>query len=295
MKRFFYNVYGYTIGINVDMPLLTPIRSSEYDYLFNVEYVNSVENESIALKNDRGIVSISLGMYADIVIDNITKTVTYHAVDYESFFSTVFNIPFSVIHLLNNEFLIHSSSILYEEGVICFLGDKGTGKSTLVSIMSEKCESVDFFSDDTIRIDKDLRGYWAHNLLKLDNDILGDISQDRLTEHYNVSGKRYILYDSPREGKKVKALVFCERNSSIREHRIDEINGEVLRNAYLIKNIIGVRFLDSVFLGKALRETKNYFKRLRLFRLRLPNSMDYLLQNISVIKEDVIKTIQNLY
>lgn len=66
MSKQFYNIYGYIVMSNIEMPLLNHIDCSAYDYVLNVIYVESVQNKVIKFKRENNKYFIKLNNYANV-------------------------------------------------------------------------------------------------------------------------------------------------------------------------------------------------------------------------------------
>lgn len=262
-----------------------------YDYSLEVIYSSTGIANTFNSKMDGNNLYVNMNEFASLKINILEKSIVCFARDYESFFSTFFNIPFSALFLLKGEFLLHTSSILHNDNIICISAEKGTGKSTLVAML-EKMDDINFFADDTLRLDHQLYGYPPHQLMKLHSDVTEHVSSEKLTGYHNVLQKNYIKYSHMPKGKRpVKALIFYSRNKNINAHRIVKIENNIVINLKFIKNIVGTVSLSPLFANQIINTTKDVYSKLNCYKLEMPDSLDYLLSNLGNLKSDILEIV----
>lgn len=143
-----YKIYNYVIKSNIDLNRLEPVFSqTTYDISFNFflkSNLNFKEYCEFEMIDKYYIINLYKIIYK---INLLGNEIEVYCDDLEYFYSTCYNLPFSIIFYINGNLLLHSSSIEINDKIIAFFGKKGQGKTTLVASMSKL---YNFYSDDTV-------------------------------------------------------------------------------------------------------------------------------------------------
>lgn len=275
---FYYKIYGMAFETNVEINLLQKLNDKPIG-----------TNPRIILKNQINFLDdgIKINKLNDKYILSISNTLSYtideneiccYTKDYQSFISTLFNIPFSIFFLLRGEFLLHASSIVYNKKLILFCAKKGVGKSTLVNMLNNK--ELMLFGDDTIRVTNSNVGYRAFNYSKLYYETsldLGCITSSQT----NLAGKHYIYFDCNLEQASIGKLCLLTRDEKT---YIEPLNNH---KDFFKKNIVGIEYMPVELLQKILTIENDSCK---AYLLHINNDYrKYLLEKDVLI--DIIKNI----
>lgn len=231
--------------------------------------MNDVESP-ITVERLEGYYRIDLGKYAQYIVYTSRNRIECFAEDFESFFSTIFNLPFSIFFMTRDEVLLHACSMYYNGGLICFAGNKGVGKSTLSHLLDG--DDFRLYSDDTLRISNNV-GYRAHNLMKLTQETVDKLSVKDILGVRNVAGKAYRRLISDHFQVPLKAIILLKRNSHGISMNI--VEDELSVKKIYCSNIVGVSMFDSYLLKRLLLLSRNIC--CPVFELNTPESLRQLI------------------
>lgn len=268
---FLYNIYGKRVAINIELPLLHKIVDSNNSELKVHVVFERINGETIIIKEIDRHFSVLLGSLAHYNIDPINDEIHCKAPNFESFFSTFFNIPFSVYSLCKDEVLYHACSLLYKDEVFCLTGDKGVGKSTLTAILNSN-KGFSIFSDDTIHICNCLNVNSAHNLIKQTTETVNALGISTLNVQ-NVAGKLYSSFDEVIGTAKIGKIFHLIRSNELK-FRIRPITSQLKRDSIFKTNIVGISNMPHSLVSKAMKIKPDIS--IRFYELSLPNDLNYL-------------------
>jgi len=287
-----YNLYGKIFDVNIKLNLLNEIHmvyDCESVYL-NVEFKNISSFGMYIERLDDNVYAVMLDDFAHYIIDIKNQFIQCTARSYETFFSTFFNIPFSVYCILSNEILLHSCVMTnLNESFYCFVGEKGVGKSTLTTLLSD--QNLRLYSDDTICMNSHGKAFRGHNYIKYTRETTVAIREScfKLTDNYNAVGKQYGIIDTKEVLGKVDAIIKINRTSTIDYPMLKEIESKMICKSIFYGNIVGSSYFDRHLLE--LMYDIRMPEGIRFFILQVPNTLDLLLDNISFIKKDLLEKI----
>lgn len=280
---FCYNLYGKYVITNVKLPLLCNIvDSNKVDLTVQVDF-DIVTGDTISIKEKASQYIIELGSLATYCIDPTNNIITCKAQNFESFFSTFFNIPFSVYCLCKNEILYHACSLIYDNKVFCLTGNKGVGKSTIMQLLSPKNE-FEIFSDDTIHINTDYLSNRAHNLVKHTPETVEALKLKTLNVK-NVAGKYYSSFDIFHSLLKINKIFHLVRTDN-NEFDIRPINSNLIKNSVFRANIVGINHMPNSLISKVLKMKPD--PHIDFYELLVPNDLNFLINNSDKLKELVV-------
>lgn len=282
---FLYYIYGKRVAINIELPLFKKIVDcNNFDLKVKVDY-REIAGETIIIKEtDKGF-TVLLGSLAHYFIDSSKNEIHCLTPNFESFFSTFFNIPFSVYCLCKNEILYHACSLLHKGEVLCLTGNKGVGKSTLTAILNSN-ENFCVFSDDTIHICEDLVVNRAHNLIKQTTETVNALGIATLNVQ-NIAGKHYSSFEIIDNIVKIGKIFHIVRSDEL-EFKIIPITSTIKRNSVFRTNIVGVAHMPYSLISKTLKIKPN--AKIQFFELIIPNDLNYLIRN----KDNLIEIISSV-
>ena len=286
MEEYYYRIYGLTVKTNVPLTLLAETDAAPEDLSIRVEYGAVQKSYDIRVLEDDGVYRVNLGMLADYRIYPERGLMECTAEDYNGFFSTLFNIPFSIFFAVRSLRLLHCCAMTYKEKLICLAGEKGVGKSTVTSIL----DGGDFrlFSDDSLLISDDGRGYKPHNLIKMTESTVKFSRKNAimLTDCFNAVGKRYGVFDGEEESRDIAAVLVLRRTSGTPDLR--EVTGETVRRMSFLNNTIGISYFPRELLRKWLDAPA--CPSVKLYDAFIPNDYENLEENVCGL-ERMIKEI----
>lgn len=280
---FCYNLYGKHVMTNVKLPLLCNIvDSNKVDLTVHVDF-DIITNDTISIKEDGEQYVIELGSLANYYIDPKNDIITCKAQNFESFFSTFFNIPFSVYCLCKNEILYHACSLIYDNRVFCLTGNKGVGKSTVMQILSSMNE-FKIFSDDTIHIDSNFISNRAHNLVKHTPETVVALKLKTLNIK-NAAGKYYSSFDISHSFLKINKIFHLVRTDN-NEFDLRAINSNLIKNSVFRANIVGITHMPYSLISKTMKIKPD--PDIKFYELLIPNDLNFLINNSDKLKELVV-------
>ena len=279
-KIFFYTIYGLKVQTNIHLPLLQLECPSE-DVDLNL-YVNFsfFENSHLSVYEKENYYVVELYDYANYYIFQDSNRIVCNAKNFESFFSTFFNIPFSIYLTLKQSALIHACSLIYD-GLYCFMGVKGIGKTTLTHLLSLG-NNFKMFSDDTTRITNSCIGYAPHNLCKHTDENLSSLNITNTCNRKNVTGKSYVCFDKTVEKEKVLAFIQLSRSQN-QLPTIKKIKSLALAKSIVYGNITGISFYTKLLINRV--ESLDFLSNIAVYKLSLPNDLTTLRQSTKKIEE----------
>ena len=292
-----YKIYNYVIKSNIDLNRLEPVFSqTTYDISFNFflkSNLNFKEYCEFEMIDNYYIINLYKIIYK---INLLGNEIEVYCDDLEYFYSTCYNLPFSIISYINGNLLLHSSSIEINDRVIAFCGKKGQGKTTLVASISKL---YNFYSDDTviltikdnlcicqkcnspIRINKD-----SLNLFDKNNNLYSN-------SHKNIMLKAYIephdinLNVTSKNSLPLDKIVFLNRstdeNSNVSIRKIENI---ILKNSLLLTNIVGSKYFPFQIISN-ITNYKIYnliINRVDFYILNYPNNFEKIDSIIEELK-----------
>jgi len=276
-----YCVYGINISSNIPIHHVN-ICENIANLGLNVDYnYKNPKNSSISITQDDESVYIDLNPFAQYWIDLKKSEITCSAQNYESFFSTFFNVPLSSYLILKGEILLHASSMIFADSLICFAGEKGVGKSTLTNLLNG--DLLKQYSDDTLRIDYQCNGYKGNNLSKLKEDSIEKLCVKGLTGYRNAVGKQYVELNTDFYCRQVRALIFISRSNGGVE--LKKVTSRILQQTIIFDNIVGLNYFSSNMVKNALKAVNKI--NIPVFTLKVPDNLHQLV----VMKERLINMI----
>lgn len=281
---YYYNIYGLIIRCNVCMPLLKREAACIYNIDLTVIYENLPPNSLIKISENDEFYRVDLCSFASYKIHKNKQLIDCRAQNFTDFFSTFFNIPFSVYLMISGEVLFHTNTVLNNNKLICFCGKKGVGKSTLTNLINNE-EDFMLYSDDTIRVDKDYSCMRAYNLIKLTEETLDAYKFDTRTGVKNSAGKEYCIIKAEEHKCKFKYIFQLSRCS---EFGISSVNNPALKRSIIVGNIVGVEYFCRSLLEKTIDISKRIYA--DFYNLYIPNTLKAL-QNS---RDDIRNAIANL-
>lgn len=245
-----YQIYGLTVHSNVPMPLLAECaEAANADIILEVSYAWRACDDGIRITATDGLYTVELGRYAAYTIDPWDGRFVCSAANFEAFFSTLFNIPFAVYFASRGEKLLHTCSMLYERRLLCFIGEKGSGKSTLTKLLDGT--AFQLYSDDTLRLAEDMLGYRAHNLIKCTRQTVTALRL-QTTGVENAVGKQYAYIASSSTEAPVSALIAVKRTTG--SAALKKITSPLMQKALYYGNIVGAQYFPAPLLNQLFSE-----------------------------------------
>ena len=255
------------------MPLLTETElDSCFDIELNVTYKKIESINSVVISEEDDCFRIRISIYAVYTVYKTQDRIECEVFGFEEFFSTLFNIPFSVYCIIRGECVLHSCSVICNEQLICFAGEKGVGKSTLMKLLDG--EKMTAFSDDTIKVSVDKMAYKAHSLMKLTENTVSALNVCKLLGVKNAAGKQYVRITSENTEKKIGAVILLKRGKYSK--KIIPVVNSSLKTGIFCENIVGINYFCTSLLSRSLEISKNIELKINFGILSLPDDISKL-------------------
>lgn len=294
-----YEIYSYKIKSNI---ILENFTCSKNQTLFDINIEFNIGNTEYKKYCDCVVMRdyYILNMYKIIyVINKLGNEMKVYCNDLEYFYSSCYNVPFSIISYINKSLLLHSSAIEIDNRIIAFCGKKENGKTTLVSYLSKY---FNFYTDDTMElsINENLclceRSF---SPLKMNEDSLNILTEKTelfAVSRKNVSNKSYInpseikLKISEKNKLPLDKIIFLNRNKDRNsEIIIRKIEDNITIHSLLLTNIVGSKFFPYEIISDYVNfEIYKYLiNKINFYILDYPSDLDKL-ENIRYILEEII-------
>ena len=283
---FSYFIYGLTAQLNIQLPFLEQEKVDTVDLYIHVEFID-ISDSTVSWPEKKNAYFLDLSPYGIYYVHSERNRIDCYAPNLQSFFSTVFNVPFSIYFLFRNELLLHTSSMLYKGSLLCFSADKGKGKSTLVSYLNH-CKELRIYADDTLRVAKGGLAYRANHLIKLTDETVNSFQTNTNCLGRNVTQKQYFEFKTCDQKVKCQNIIVIERDTSntINFFRIENM---VEKKLVLSNAIVGNQFFDKSLLLSAMYLIKEFYGHFSYHRLYIPSTLTELAQKKDKIAEMVIR------
>ena len=302
-SNYIFPFYKYKLISDIDLKYEKSNRNNETILLYS-EKGNYVVNEKIEVdKDSKFIIESPIASYV-LMPNSHQIQVKYNSI--EDIRSTIFNLPAAVWAACKNEVLLHSSSICVNNNVIAFCAPKGTGKTTLVSMLG-KCLPV--FSDDTIYLSNEKNKISCYSHLK-------SLKFTKKTFTFFCDANEAIFNSTPKTVQN-KAYVSLERlglkyfketrtitptlKSIFLLHRensngfvIKSINSPIEKTSILLENCVGLEYFPSEMIKNILK-SKTFallLNDIAFFNLYIPSSFSFLANNYEKIANAVMEAHQ---
>lgn len=289
MNKYYYRIYGMIIVSNIEMPLLPQVPCSSEDGTVEliIEF-GRIKNNGISImsKSDDCIL-ININNYANYTLYFRQNRITCLASDFEAFFSTLFNIPFSIFFILKGKILLHACGLSVSNKVFGLAGDKGVGKSTLSNLLNG--ENFRFFSDDTMLICSDNTVKRAHNLIKITDETISALELNDILSVKNATGKSYrYIEEDVDDIKKIISCIMQIKRSEDNIVKIVKIDSILAKRQMLIHNIVGIDYFGKQMFKSLM--SMDISINISYYSLYVPNSLDELINK----KQEIINSIKEL-
>ena len=168
----------------------------------------------------------------------------------ELFNSTFFNIPMSILLLLNNRILLHSSAFINNGKLYPICAEKGMGKSTLLAYAFSKGDKV--FCDDTlplITIGNHIFAINSTSFIKLNSDSCEKIGfEDFENLEKNINNKAYVETKSENSLISLDSLYFM--SNSKKNIEVTSITSRIAANAFVYGNVVGISWFNHMLTSR---------------------------------------------
>lgn len=221
-----YWLYGYCIETNRHLDILKTVESENTKFP-KMKLNVFIDEEPLFMENKVGyrfisdnIIELIIGSDIKYDISLNENRIDVYARNYDVVRSTIINLPFALFFMYRDFLLLHASAVLINGKLLAFSGNKGAGKTTLVSRL---CGKHKLFSDDTILVKRNEDGqmYYCPGLQKM-----------KMTkEMYNLYVPTDDEFDSYPKDLQGKAIVETDNAMSIESfsHTIELIGICVIR------------------------------------------------------------------
>lgn len=268
---------------NIKLPLLhDEFDSNDFDLKVYVDFGNII-GDTLSIKEKDSRYMVELGSVATYCIDSVKDVIICKAQNFESFFSTFFNIPFSVYCLCKNEILYHACSLKYDNEIFCLTGNKGVGKSTLTEILSSN-DKIQIFSDDTIHINGAFFANRAHNLVKQTPKTVKALNIKTLNVQ-NIAGKYYSSFDTSPSAAKIGKIFHLIRTEK-KEFELKLVKSNLKKDSIFRANIVGISHMPYPLITKSLKVKPK--SDVEFYELFIPNDLNCMIENREKLKNIIM-------
>lgn len=299
MNNYLYYIYGYVVQTDISLKLEIYNNNVCPDITLTSYNINNSDENDLLIyyKNNNYYLDSKICQYT---IDLVGKKIIAYFNSEENLQSTVYNIPFSVISILNNNLLLHACSIEIENKVIAFCGKKGTGKSTLLSHL---CKKANFYSDDTLNIklkSNEIFTYNSYKTIKLTEESL---STHKITcfDKYkrNIQNKLYVPIGDLNNQQfvendlKLKYIYYLEKDSSVNTVVIKKVNDYFTKCLLLLNSIVGIDYLSLELITK-MKNSKIFIeilKKIDFYKFIMPDDLKKVSTNADILIEHLQSTL----
>lgn len=299
-SNYIFPFYKYKLISDIDLKYQKKNENND-TIILSSEKGNYVVNEEIRVEKDsKFIIDSPIASY--VLMPNLNQIqVKYNSV--EDIRSTIFNLPAAVWAAYKNEVLLHSSSICVNNNIIAFCAPKGTGKTTLVSMLG-KCQPV--FSDDTIYLSHEKNKISCYSHLKslkftkktftyfLDaNEAIFDSAPK------TVQNKAYVPLETMRLksfketaniSPKLKSIFLLHREN-LNNFKIKSIDSPIEKTSILLENCVGTEYFSAEMIKNILKSKifTLLLNDVAFFNLYIPSSFSFLENNYEKIMNAVME------
>lgn len=284
-----YSIYGLSVESNLELSYVDAGRPGVCDMRLHVSFAEMPPVQPIRILESEQWLTIELFPFAVYRLDRHSNDVFCQAADYESFYSTFFNLPCSVFLLQRGDLLLHASSLVHSQTgeLIGFAGQKGVGKSTLVHLLCG--ETYQIYADDTLRIPMDTSmGFRGNSLLKLTPETSALIQgRLQLTGHQNAVGKDYAAISTDSRQRPIRAIVQLTRTSEA-TFSIRPVIAPLQRAQIICRHLTGIPFWTASMIQKVMQLVKKV--EIPVYSMRIPDSLHRLEQQ----KSDILSALEQM-
>lgn len=193
IKRIYLNIAGFNIKLNFSSAEGSFFRNKLRQEITNL-YVNFLSTQ-IPKKTDF-IINIKEKKINEIVSKKINEKIKYFQYFYELrgeqeiYTSYQISIPqfqqlvrISLQKILSKKqgVILHSSGIIMKDKILLFVGKPGSGKSTIMTLLSKRFKA---FSDDSIIVKKESKKFFVYNTPFIETNSW----IDKINEKYEIKG-----------------------------------------------------------------------------------------------------------
>lgn len=291
----YYKIYNIIVKTNIEIYILDKILETNnfsdqivFDLKWERKKIKKVEDVNVIIKDTVISVSNSICNYIILLNDKLIKSFSDTI---EEMVSTLFNLPFSYISLYYGNIIFHGSSIVSSKRAYIFCAEKGVGKTTLVSRL---LHYFNFYYDDTLLVDRELRSYGGYKFLKIINPQIPTIAKEKLLK--NIQGKFYVPpnyisnYKIVKDGK-ILDTIFILRRCNESKVKFKKINDFLSKKMLLLSSIVGIDYLDYKIIKtiESLEIFNNIMSKINVVQINVPNDLINLDENIIIIKKYICK------
>ncbi len=270
-----YYGYGFQIHSNVPLPGLKEQRPEAYEECYTVVDISvSVEACMDSENTPYGIVPEGRGytLYLQDMVYRIERTGITAVTKYpELFYSTLFNVPMSVLMLLHGRLLLHSSAFVHNGLLFPVCARKGTGKSTLIAYAVK--QGTLCFCDDTLPLllcDSKLIAVKGAEWIKMDKNTCDMLQYGAFGEYRkNWNQKAYVPAESHGSSASVERLFYLFYGE--KGNVLYPVHSNIYARSLIFENIVGVAWFEDTLL-KAVKHNE-------IFRFLCEHGMHYVIKS----------------
>lgn len=302
--RMNYIYYGFGIRFHSNVPL---IGLSDNKINTGVDMIHMIDvslfviadpnyvsrNSNYALYSEGDKYILDFGEITYEIQHNHLRVITKYR---ELFNSTFFNVPLSVLLLINGRLLLHASAFINSGKLIPLCAEKGMGKSTFLAYAYSRKDKV--YCDDTLPLVLANGNIYAVNsasFIKLNRDSCEKTGiKDFEKFEKNINKKAYIKAEIDSSSILLDSLYFMSRSKKSIE--LSCITNTIAARTYIYSNVVGIFWFDPT-LNEALRNCELFNKlclEVKLYKFNFIREWDYLEKNYAVLINHENKIQNNL-
>ena len=276
MKRYF--MFGQTVESTISLPYLPESDAApDFSLIWNQLHLDTEEDRLYA-EMDGSACNVWMGCLGKYRIDPQERIIHAQTDGENMCYSTLFNIPMSIYFALRGDLLLHCSSVSAHGKLYSFCGNKGSGKSTLTTLISESYGG--FYNDDSLRVSEDLSAWGGLQAVKLQDDTLHFISCNKNNTLHQTAFQKWLYCQEPvYQPARLHHVIFLRRSPSTDSFKVEKITSKIHVYLKLIENVIGFNSCFPENLKNRILSTgllEQISRRLPCYYLTCPNSLEGL-------------------
>ncbi len=247
----------------------------ELQYFENLDYNNYLEK--ICYKEGFEYIFIS-----NNVIYTNTQNIEYIE-------TSLFSTPLSIVAIMNNLFLLHCSSIYFNDQIVSFSGQSGSGKTTILMRLINKF-NVNIYSDDSILLENTKSNVICHQVLPLIKLTNNTASKCNIKINQHKIYKKTILKHSFVNGQKALNCIFIIKRSN--NFSISQIISPLSKSISLANLIVGKDYISPSIIDKSFELRNNISQKINIYTLSINSFNDEHLNSLYNFIKEIVKNDQ---
>ena len=286
----FYSLYGHTVESKVPLDSfgIKKIQVSSSSDIIKLDFLNHSSDEFEGYVDHQTQINHEYGYYfiKNIALFEVLRGIRivikyFNEID-DDLIHSLLNYPFAILFNQRKKYVIHASSICFEEKIFCFCGKSQSGKSSLLSYLLSKGGFL--ISEDTCVFDYNDDKLFllpSYNFLKISDEVnqyIGFPFSDPIEfRKKSTNRKGYILNEDAFFSKPGKVDYFIYLKWSKSSSKLKRLSNDVSLKLLLAHAFIGYSETNASFNFKTASQ--------------LVNQADHLIYE----REKKLKTLEDFY